>query len=116
MHRRKTGAIVMAVVLASVVAGVIAHARSAGHEPTATGDELRGAAQRVLAATGGLWTTIGPSSTEGTWEAAVVKPDLTTATVILNERFHVVSVTSEPSVDARAWAAVTGRPSGPVYD
>ena len=116
MHRRKAGAIATAVVLASVVAGVIAHARNADHEPTATGDELRGAAQRVLAATGGLWTTIGPSSTEGTWEAAVVKPDLTTATVILNERFQVVSVTSEPRGDARAWAAVAERPTGPVYD
>ena len=116
MHRRRAGAIVTAAALASVVAGVIAHARNADHEPTATGDELRGAAQRVLAATGGLWTTIGPSSGEGMWEAAVVKPDLSTATVILNERFHVVSVTSGPHSDARTWAAVAERPTGPVYD
>src|SRR5262245_798388 len=118
MHRRKTGAIVTAGILATVVAGVIAHARIAAHEPTATGAELESAARRVLEATGGEWASIGPSSRHGAWEATVVKTDLSKVFVTLNARFQIVSVTSESearSRDPRTYASVPDAAAGPVY-
>src|SRR5262245_50164224 len=107
MNRRKAGAIATAVVLCTAVDGVIANGSTRESTPVATGEELRSAAQRVLAATGGLWTTIGPAHGSGAWEAEVVRPDLSTATVTLNKRFQVISVTSfdRLSPDTRAYAA-----------
>jgi hypothetical protein len=110
MNRGRVGTIAAAAALATAIAGVIAYGSIRESEPVATGEELRSAAQRVLAATGGLWATIGPRHGGGTWEAAVVRPDLSTATVILNERFQVISVTSSdrsPSGarDAQSYAA-----------
>jgi len=118
MQRRKAGAIVTAGILATVVAGVIAQARNGAHAPSATGAELESAARRVLEATGGEWASIGPSSGSGTWEATVVRTDLSKVSVTLNDKFQIMRVMSESEArrrDPRMHASVPDPAAEPVY-
>ena len=91
MHKR-LGTFVVTAALAAVLCSLVAAGKRHEWKTTATGAELRHAAVVAIKAAGGKWATLGPGPRRGTWKATVVRRDLSTAVVILNDRLQVIRV------------------------